>query len=295
MSLLELEVLRPGGPAEPMELRGDTNTTDEVMRAQIAHAIRQGLPQVWPQPTRGERIALVGSGPSLAETVDELRELVWSGAKLVTLNGAYQWCLERNLKPSAQIVMDARPSTARFVTPAVPGCRYYVASQCHADVFTALEGREHVGLWHAVVRDGKDDADPTVRVLEDYFRGHWTQIPGGTTVATRALFLLRTLGYLRFDLFGVDSCWLDDAHHALPQPENAADQRHRWTLAPVDRPDLAKDFWMAPWHVQQIHDVIQILTHHGSQFQFRVHGRGALAHLLDIAAEGEITCSAQEE
>jgi len=276
---------------EGLSLAGGINTSDDQLLANVSGAVRLGFPQVWPQPAKPERIALVGSGPSLNDTAEELRELVWSGAKLVTLNGAYHWCIERNLKPSAQIVLDARPTTSRFVQPAVPDCRYYVASQCHPDVFDALVGRPHVGLWHSVVRV-KDEPDQIVAALDRYYAGHWTGIPGGTTVAMRALLLLRTLGYLRFDLFGVDSCWMGEEHHALAQPENDAERRLRITVAPSDRPDLARDFWCAPWHAQQLEDFLLIVRHHGDSFQLAVHGTGLLAYVLESAAasaDGDIS------
>ena len=264
-------------------LDGGMNTADDRLLANVQSAIRRGLPQVWPQALRPERVALVGSGPSLNETADELRDLVWGGAKLVTLNGAYHWCLARNLKPSAQIVLDARPSTARFVSPSVPDCRYFVASQCDPSVFDALVGREHVGLWHSAVRL-KDETDPIVTALDAYYATHWTGIAGGTTVGTRALMLLRALGYLRFDLFGFDSCWLEDAHHALDQPENATEHRHKLTVAPSDRRDLARDFWCAPWHAKQLEDFLLIMRHCADQFQLSIHGRGLLAYVLESAA-----------
>lgn len=258
---------------------GAMNVTDAQVCANIRSAIRRGLTQVRPYPARPDRIALVGSGPSLAGTIDELRACVWNGAALVTMNGAYHWCRERNLKPQTQIVMDARPANARFVTPHVPKCNYLLASQCAPEVFDAVRDYPFIRLFHAVVKD----EGATSQILDDYYGGAWYGIGGGTTVATRAVFLLRQLGYLHFDLFGVDSCWLGGEHHALPQPENAGD---RWTTvrARVKGQTQDREFRVTGWMLKQAEDVMTMLKVNGQHFFLTVHGDGLIAYLLQQLA-----------
>jgi len=226
----------------------------------------------------------VGSGPSLRKTETELRDLVFAGAKLVTVNGAYAWCIERNLQPNAQIVIDARASNSRFLEPAVPNCRYYLASQCHPALFDAVDGREFVGIFHVLGDEG-----PIKDELDRYFLGKWAGVIGGSTVTTRALGLLRMLGYLRFDLFGIDSCWDGDAHHAFDQPENARDHRLRVTVSAVDNPAQRREFLCAPWHVQQAEDFMQVLRLNGQHFLMNVHGDGLIAYLLRTAADLDLS------
>ncbi len=257
---------------EGIECRGRVNTDDGVLLAHIAHAIRQGHPQLRPEGVKPDRVAIVGSGPSLAETEHELRDLIFAGAKVVALNGAYAWCLERNIHPSAVIVVDARASNARFVEPGIPRCKYFIASQCHPDMWAAVEGRDVI-LWHAMSPD-----NPEGRVLDDYYgAGHWLGVAGGTTVASRAIGLLRMIGYLRFDLFGVDSCWLDGEHHAFPQAENASEQRAVVRVEPTGHPERVREFLCAPWHVKQLEDLLQLVRVSGHQFQLSIHGRGLIA------------------
>lgn len=264
-----------------VELRGDVNTPDDVLLAHIEHSIRLGYPQVRPQPVQPDRVCLVGGGPSLEATVDELRELYFKGAKVVTVNGAYAWCLERNIRPSAQIVLDARDCNARFVERPVPRCRYLLASQCHPDTWAAVRGRDDVWIWHAVVGDG-----PAKDVLDRYYYGgRWQPITGGTTVVMRAVMLLRILGFVRFDLFGVDSCWLHDRHHAYAQPENDRDSRIRVTVSPSTDGSLARAFDCAPWHLQQLADFLETVRVNGEQFMVNVHGDGLLAYVLRAGAD----------
>jgi hypothetical protein len=123
-----------------IELKGTINTPDEGLLANIRHSIRLGYPQVRPQPAQHDRVCLVGGGPSLESTFDELRDLYFAGAKVVTVNGSYQWCLDRNIRPSAHVVLDARPENARFVNPAIPQCKYLIASQCAPETWAQMAG-----------------------------------------------------------------------------------------------------------------------------------------------------------
>src|SRR5262245_24262920 len=88
---------------EGVEVGGAVNTPDDTLLANIKHSIRLGYPQVKSQPLQPDRVCIVGGGPSLESTFAELRELYFEGAKVVTVNGAYHWCLERNIRPSAQV------------------------------------------------------------------------------------------------------------------------------------------------------------------------------------------------
>jgi len=253
---------------------GRINVPDDLLLRHVEASIRRGYPQVWPVAPNPHRVALVCGGPSIASTVDELRRLVYEGAKLVTVNGAYQWCLEQHLQPRAQIVMDARPTNARFLAPEVPHCRYYLCSQCAPETWDAVATYPHVAIWH-------DESDAAVKAaLDAYYLGAWCGVAGGTTVGTRAIGLLRMLGFLRFDVFGLDSCWLGDRTHAYPQPENARDKRLHVTLSAVDGSAPARTFTTSPWMLKQADDVQRFVAANGDKFLLSVHGDGLIAYML---------------
>jgi hypothetical protein len=268
-------------------LAGQTNCSDQVYLDHLAQNIRRGLQQIKPQPPNYERVCLVGSGPSLAETEEALIALLREGAKLVTLNGAYHWALARHLQPATQVVIDARPSNVRFVQPIVPRCNYLVGSIVHPSLIDALTEADPTRVWlfHPVTRS--DVATAARDLLDAYYLGEpgWTPCGGGTTVATRALYALRMLGYLRFDLFGIDSCWLGDRHHALPQPENDGDRAYDVTVHPGTA--HARTFRCSGWHVKQLEDWLAILRVNGDHVLLHVHGEGLLAYVLRTAAEAE--------
>jgi hypothetical protein len=273
-----------------VQLNGEVNVSDEVLLANVRSSIRRSHRQIRPQPSNHDRIALVGGGPSLVDTESELVEAVAAGAKLVTVNGAYHWCLERNLFPRTQIVMDARASNARFVDPYTPGCRYVLASQCAPETWDAVEDRPDVWIWHAAV--GADG--PLKELLDKFYLGQWLGIGGGITVVTRAISLLRALGYLRFDLFGVDSCFLHGDHHAYAQAENEADRAFPVTVGPKDHPELARVFQCAPWQMKQAECLLQTVRINGDHFLLNVHGDGLFAYMLQVSSELVIT-SVQKE
>ncbi len=272
-----LQVIDYGDPAVAERMANGTMNTDEAtVLANISSSIRRSHTQMRPGPIRSERVCLVGSGPSLASTEAELRDLVWRGAHLVTMNAGYHWCIEHGLKPNTQIVMDARPTNARFLEPAVPDCRYVLASQCAPEVWQAVEGRPNVWIFHAVVKQEGATSD----LLDKFYLGQWLGIGGGTTVATRAIHLLRLAGYVRFSLFGIDCCVLDGEHHALPQPENARDAFVRVKLTPSTAMDEAREFVCAPWGLKQYEDFLAIMKINGQHFTLDVHGDGMLAYTL---------------
>lgn len=275
---------------EGVEMSGKVNVDDEQLLANVRSAIRRPYPQIRPQGTNYDRVALVGGGPSLKDTEGELIELIKQGAKLVTMNGAYQWCLERNLFPKTQVVMDARPSNARFLNPEIPGCNYVLASQCAPETWDAVEGRENVWMFHAAAGATGDLKD----LLDAHYLSQWFGVGGGVTVATRAIGMLRTLGYMRFDLFGVDSCFMDGKGHAYEQAENDHDKIYKFVASPSDDPSMSKEFYCAPWHVKQFEDFLQLIRVNGQHFMLNVHGDGLLAHALRVNAELQLCVTEKE-
>jgi hypothetical protein len=266
---------------EGLELKGHVNTSEDRVIQNIEHSIRLGFPQVKMQAPQNDRVCLIGGGPSLEDTLPELRELYFAGAKIVTVNGSYQWCLDRNIRPSAQIVMDARPGNGRFLHPEIPSCKYIIASQCDPDTWAQVQGRQNTWIFHAVAGDN-DGIRP---VLDAFYLKNWAPTPGGTTVILRAVSLLRMMGFLRFDLFGVDSCFMDGKHHAYPQPENEKDKAVPFRVHPTGHPELSRTFLCAPWHISQLQCFLQNVRINGEHYLLNVHGDGLLAFALRASAD----------
>lgn len=255
------------------------NVSDDQIIYHVAHNIRLMLPQVKPHTANNNIVALVCGGPSLVTHEKELVQAAWDGAKVVCVNGAYRWCIERNIRPSAMVMLDARKFNVRFVDQDVPGCRYLLASQCHPEAFRITHNRD-VLIWHAC-SSGQSELD----MLNEYYFNRCFPVTIGTTVAIRAISLLRMLGFKSFDIFGLDSCWIDTAHHAYQQSENDKDQRISVWLRPKGRDDFSAQFICSPWMMKQADDFQRLIRERGNDFRLNVRGDGLIASMLRIAAE----------
>lgn len=261
------------------------NTPDDVLLRQVDENIRRGLPQAQAYAPNGQTAVLVCGGPSLAVTEKELVEAVWKGGKVVAVNGAYQWCIDHNIKPSAFVMLDAREFNARFVETPVEGCHYLLAAQCHPQAFEHCRDRT-VTMWH-----GMSAGDAETALLDAFYFKRYHPVTLGTTVAMRAISLLRMLGYLRIQVFGLDSCWFGESHHAYPQVENDNERRMSVWLRPRDRDDKLQRFVCSAWQAKQAEDFMQLVRERGSLFQLDVRGPGLIATMIrtgaEISIEGE--------
>jgi hypothetical protein len=260
---------------------GECNTSREVILQNVEANIRRGLPQARPYQPNPNRALLVCGGPSLVQTEKELAREKWRGGQIIAVNGAYQWCIDHNLMPSAFVMLDARSFNARFCAEAVEGCHYLLASQCHPWAFDQCADRTTT-VWHALTGEEEEQA-----ILEKYYFGKYNAVTLGTTVGVRAISLMRMLGFTTFTIFGLDSCWLDGEHHAYAQPENNGRNISVW-LRPQGRDDRAQRFLCSPWQVKQAQDFMLLTRERGEMFDLDVRGPGLIAAMLRTGAELQI-------
>ena len=251
---------------------GTLNTTDEVVVAQTLANIKAGWQHVHPYDRQDREVILLAGGPSTCDFVDKIKELRAAGAALVTMNGSYNWALEHGLKPSMQIVVDAREFNSRFTKPVIDECLYMMASQVHPSTLEGLP-RDRTFLWHCGIGD---DAEMVVR--QD--TGAFYPVPGGSTVALRSIPLLRMLGFWKLHIFGMDSCvWRTSAsHHAYPQPENDNE-----ALFPVSVG--GRQFFCAPWMVSQASEFRGLVKFIGDEVELELYGDGLIAYMIQTGAD----------
>lgn len=259
--------------AKELVMRGHVNTGVDVVKENIRAAIGRGFEQAGPYMPQDVDVILLGGGPSLAQFEDEIRAKRDAGAKLITTNGTYNWCLERGIKPSAQVIVDAREFNKRFVEPAIPDCRYLIASQCHPAVFDAIP-HDQVVMWHAAMYDELISEIDSIYGPKDIA---WFPVLGGSTVMLRAIPLLRMLGFKRMEVYGFDSCLMDDAHHAYSQPENDSERVVKVTVG-------GRVFKCHAWMCSQAQEFVDIMRLMADEVQLAVHGDGAIAHIIATAA-----------
>lgn len=276
--------LPEGVNAEPTDMVEGfrVNTPDERIIENIRHSIRLQLPQFDPQPNRPGPVCIVGGGWSLDDTKDELLDICWKeGAPIIALNGAAKWLMERNIRPAIQMVLDARPENAEFITE-IPGCKYLIASQCAPETFAACENLETY-IFHSVGPE-KEDAKPR-DILDSFYQGHWVNVVGGSTVGLRSISLARMMGFQFMHLFGIDSCYSGEKHHAYPQKLNDGEGSGRMYIAMNSETKMeGREFRCSTWQASQAQQFKDFLSVNGKHFRLHIHGDGLLAYMLKTGA-----------
>jgi hypothetical protein len=257
----------------PLEMdKGRLNTDKDRIIANVETNIRLGLPQVKPYPPQARPALICGGGPSLEHEFEDLRDRWWKGDALIPVNGAYSYLIDKNLRPSAAVLVDARPFNARFFEYDVPGCRYLIASQCDPTVFEMLEGRD-VSIFHMATHTEEEE-----EILSGYYGdGKYVVAACGSTVTLNALSVTRILGFQFAHVYGFDSCFMDGRDHAYDQPENSRDRQINVHCA-------GRDFKCAPWMLKQAEDFMDMVHHQGEMFNLNVHGDGLIAHIMQTGA-----------
>ena len=271
-----IEVLHMGVASEPPsvsigqrhpipEIICGVNEDKEKIRDNIRKNIQLGLPQVQPYETQWNKVVgLVLGGPTLKETFPDLLEKRQNGMPVITINGSHRYCMTGGLTPSAMIMLDSREFNNRFVYPLVEDCKYFISSQCHPSVFENLKDNQ-VWIWHCA---GDDNFDLLKEVYgEDYY-----PIMGGATVALRAVHLLRMLGFPKFEMYGFDSCIMED-HHAYEQPENDGEEVLDVTVA-------GREFRCTAAHYHQAKEFVDMISKTGEHYDLAIHGDGLISHII---------------
>jgi hypothetical protein len=174
--------------------------------ANVDAALALGLPELTVQPGKDVPLLLCGGGPSLADDMDEVAATCAHGVHVWVLNGVHDYMLSHGITPNGMWCVDSRVDNVRFFKHPQMGCDYYIASRCDLAIFTALL-RYSVILWH----------DATCRKLVPEGK---LIVSGGTTIGMKALAGAYACGYREIHLFGYDSSYRDDDHHAYPMPMN---------------------------------------------------------------------------
>lgn len=172
------------------ELESTCVVDAEGRRANLALVLSRDLPTVQKTPARAGQLAIVASGPSVRDHLDELRS--WPG-EIWAINGAYDYLLDNGIVPQGFFAIDPLPELADYVRQARAETTFFIASTCDITVFDALEGF-NVKTFHAYADD-----------LE-YPEGSGL-IGGGTTAVTRAPYLSLVEGWRDITLFGCDSSY----------------------------------------------------------------------------------------
>lgn len=253
-------------------LGGQVNVEHAVIHAQVRKNIRRPIPQINVFPPNEYKVALLCGGPSLADAK------IPRGYKVATVNNTYNWALDRGLKPSIYIQLDARESNLRFVAKPLKTCRYLLHSQVHPAIFDHLKDY-NVNIWHGVKKDS-----PESKILDRYYLKRWHNIRGGSSAGTRSIFLLYMLGVRTLRIYGMDSSLRKGEHHAYEQKENQHDSD-----APITVKVGRRKFKAALWMASQLDEFLMMAPFIPPDMNVSFEGDGLLQYVVqETAKRGDV-------
>ena len=185
------------------------NTSDELLIANIKANSTVDKEWLAIEPENDRKAILVGSGPSLADNLDKIKELAEDGtATIFAMNGAAKFLVENGIIPYYQVIVDAREKTADLIEP--KAWKHLFASQVDPKCFQIVPDAI---LWHQEIGN-------IVDYLPEYGKDY-ALIGGASAVGNSALCVAYTLGYRKMYCFGYDSSHRGVEGHAFDQPMNA--------------------------------------------------------------------------
>lgn len=208
-------------------------------------------------------LSIVGSGPSLRETLHDIR------GDVLAINQAIGYLLDNGIVPRWAMLWDAAEIVEQFAVPH-PDITYLVAARCHPKVFERLSGCK-VRVWFA----GGDHN------ISEYMVRHELPDPlvnGGSAGVTRALYLGTCLGYKNLHVFGADSSYADDGSTHVVRSLVQEKDFHCW----IGNGSGKKVFRTTPeWcsQVNEFRDIYHLFSNPRINIGITVHGAGMLPHM----------------
>lgn len=192
----------------PLELRPRCVKPQHELRRHERNAFSLNLPTFDRIPPHDGEIALVGSGPSVQGELFALKQLKAKGHPIMAIKGSHDWLIERGIVPDFALAVDPLPRIADLYRKPKGSVVYFMASQCHPDVFKALTGFKVV-LWNVYTKSAYEYWNKYSKRKK--VKNSLAFIGGGSTSGLRAMALAYMLGFRKLHLFGYDSC-LGDAN-----------------------------------------------------------------------------------
>lgn len=185
------------------------NTSDEEIYGNIRENSKNHENWLKVEDPHDDIAVLCGSGPSLADTLEDIRRLSDSGAKIFAMNGAAKFLHQNGITPDYQVMIDARKQTADLIGPAK---KHLLASQVHPECFLRAPNAQ---LWHLQVGNIENE-------FPDY-EDAYCLIGGAASVGNTATCLAYAMGYRNLKIYGYDSCHKEGKGHAFHQKMNDGD------------------------------------------------------------------------
>jgi hypothetical protein len=246
-----------GGTAIEMEYA--SNVAETELEKNIKFAIASGKPLLQMVEPHDGHAVIVGGAPSLTGSIEEIRLRKAHGQHVFVVNNAIRTLAANSIDADYHVILDARLENVEFVT--CNTAKKYYATQCHPHV-----SRHADVLWHSF-------ADGIIDVIASDIRST-ELVGGGSTVLLKTIAMAYIMGYRNFHIFGADSSYSGENHHAYPQSLNDNERV-------IDVTCGGKTYKCAPWMISQVEDFKDLAAILVKDSVLTVHGRGLLP---DVAA-----------
>lgn len=253
-----------GSQLIPLFLNMEGCATQEEMNANVKATIKRGYdPLTAYLGSEKGKVCLVGSGPSIAETHEEL------SGDIIAINSSIKYLLEHDIVPKYGMIWDADEICENFAV-AHPDITYLLGARCHSKVFDKLADCKTI-VWHA----GGDHN------ISEFLLKHKIDEPmvnGGSAGVTRGMYLAVALGYTDLKIFGADSSYSDAGDTHITGSLVYEKDFRCW----IGNGDTAKEFRTTPeWcaQVNEFRDIYSVFRHPAYQIDIEVMGPGMLPYM----------------
>lgn len=190
-------------PLAPVKMNAKANIGAHETIKHMRSAFRRNLPHFYRIDAHAGEAVLVGTGPSVAEHIEDIRRLHQEGAMIFAIKGAHDYLLDHGIVPDIAVAVDGQQKIANLYQNPREDITYLIASQCHPDVYDALE-KQKVVIWNCFTKKAMEYWQKWLakKRREDkiFF------VNGGSTSGLRAVTLAWLMGFRRINLVGYDSC-----------------------------------------------------------------------------------------
>lgn len=174
-----------------------------IIQAQRESNCARGLPSVKKEGIRDARVAIVGYGPSLEESLEQLERRRNEFDAIWTVSKAHDYVIERGIVPTHHTDTDYRVHKVAYNKLWQEKTRYFMATQVHPTYLDALAGR-NVSLFHVVQPEGGT------------FDVRYFKQPVAFDAGLQAAQLAFELGYRNQDWYGIDGSARGKQTHVGP-------------------------------------------------------------------------------
>jgi len=165
--------------------------TPEGIEENVSFSTSLGLPELVMAPCRnGGKFIICGSGPSIQNHLEDIRQDQKDGYPICAIKGTYDFLIDNGIIPDLYVSVEPRYRPIKN-----PNKRsvFLLATRCHQDIFKELKDHTIV-IWHS----WSNQEAPLCKGR--------LAIGGGSTSGLRAVNIAYILGFLKIKMYGMDSC-----------------------------------------------------------------------------------------